>query len=245
MPHETAIAGQGGAWTPLSLGNLAAWYDASAVGCAFEDEAGTDQCEDADGIATLLDQSGFNRHLTQPTASKRLVFRTNQQNGKPALVGIGGDDSLYNAADLIGTGNVTVFVAFKAAGWGGGSLGRIIDNAKALTTVSSNGTFRQYSNGNNSTYSELGSIALNTAYVVCVTRTAFGVTNFFINGELSGNANQLNGTPAAGAQTVFGNNAAGDRGFNGNLYEIGICYSILTAPQIASLTAQLRAKWGI
>jgi hypothetical protein len=92
--------------------------------------------------------------------------------------------------------------------------------------------------------SATSSIALGTPYVVIVTRTSAGVLNFYVNGALSGSANLASGTPAAGTPTYIGNLAAGNRGFDGDIAEVAVIGSILTAQQITNLTQQMRWKWG-
>jgi hypothetical protein len=91
------------------------------------------------------------------------------------------------------------------------------------------------------------SIALGTAYVVIVTRTNAtpGLVNIYLNGILSGSADQDSGNPTAGTPTYIGNSAALTTGFDGDIDEVGIYNSILSATQIAQLNTSLRNKWGI
>lgn len=190
-----------------------------------------------------LDQSASANNFIQTTQSSRLLYVTNAQNGKPVLRGDGLTKSLFNANDLIGTGNVTVFAVIKPRGLGGSNAGRIIDNGKLIIFT---GTYvGAISDGSTLTQSAGSSITLGTAYVIIITRTSAGVVNFYINGAASGTANQASGTPAAGSPTYIGNNVAGTRGFDGDLDEVGIYTSILTTTQIANLTRFLRTRWGV
>ena len=65
------------------------------------------------------------------------------------------------------------------------------------------------------------SITLQKWQHICVTRTAAGIANIYINNVLSGSADQASGTPAAGTTNVFiGNRSAGDRTFDGLIDEV-------------------------
>lgn len=200
-------------------------------------------------VGKWLDQSGNAVNLTQLTQANKLLWRTNQLNSLPALTGDGLTKSLSNATDLIGTGNVTVFAVIKPRGYGGGNLGRVIDNSKMiLMTATTNSQIRVSSDGGSTAAgSAVNSITLGTACVVIVTRTSAnpGLANIYINGVLSGSADQSSGTPAAGTPTYLGNNAGGTRGFDGDIFEVGVYSKILTATQIASLNRYLKLKYAL
>lgn len=196
-------------------------------------------------VSKILDISGNSKNLIQVTQANKLLYVTNAQNGKPVLRGDGLTKSIYNATDLIGTGNVTIFVVIKPMGAGGSNAGRIIDNSKCLLKMNGATQLTFSSDAVAEAASAASSIVAGTAYVVIVTRTSAGVANIYINGVLSGSADQASGTPAAGTPTYIGNNAAGARGFYGDIDEVGIYSGILTVAQITQLTTGLRSKWGI
>jgi hypothetical protein len=199
-------------------------------------------------VSKWFDQSGNAKTMLQTTTSARLMYVTNAQNSKPVLRGDGLTKCLYNANDLIGTGNVTVFAVIKPRGWGGSGVGRIIDNNMLRLSVNlTSARLRVLSDGVYGTmaYSANSSIALDTAYVVVLTRTSAGVVNFYINGALSGVANQASGTPAAGSATYIGNLLAGTAGFDGDIDEVGIVNRILSDSDIQRVTTYLGVKWGI
>ena len=199
-------------------------------------------------VSRWLDNSGNAKTLIQTTQSARLLYVTNAQAGRPVLRGDGLTKNLNNASDLIGTGDVTVFAVVKPRDWGGATLGSILNNARTHLRFSSVGIV-QVSSDNLSTIATSGSssISLGTPYVVIVTRTSAnpGLANIYINGVLSGLADQNTGTPTAGFATYIGNTAAGTRGFDGDIDEVGIVSRILTAVEIGRLNTALRAKWGI
>jgi len=141
------------------------------------------------------------------------------------------DDLITCASDPIGTNACTIVVTFLATGWGGGNTGRILDNGPLFAYLSNTGTLRFRGDGSTEATSGANSIALNTIYRVVITRTTSGATNFHINGNLSGTANQASGTPTAGNQPLtFGNRAASDKGFKGNIRDIEIYVGQVWSP---------------
>ena len=196
-------------------------------------------------VSKWIDRSNAANTLIQPAEANRLMFVTNAQNGKPVLRGDGLTKSIYNAADLIGTGNVTVVMVIKPRGWGGSNIGRIISNGFFILrgNSASGGVLQIFSDG--ATVASSGVVSLTTPYVLVITRTLGGIVNFYINGILSGSANQASGTPSSGNPTYIGNTSAGTVGFDGDIDEIVIAKKILTLPQIISLTRYLRKYWNI
>ena len=139
--------------------------------------------------------------------------------------------------EIIGDGAVTICARIKASGWGENNLGRIVDNGKTVLNISTTNDRVIFSsdNGGTSAVSATNSIVLGTEYTVEVTRNADGsLTNIYINGAISGSADQDSGTPAIGSTNMFvGNNSAGSRTFDGIIDDVRIFNSILTAADIA------------
>lgn len=149
--------------------------------------------------------------------------------------------------DWIGTGAATFSIWAKASRrWGGSNL-RLFDNG---TTYMSLGAITSSSavackivfisdgsadaTGNPCS----GSIPNITGWNnYTATRTAAGLVNFYINGVLSGTANQNTGTPgAATTNLIIGNNAAGTRGVLGNLLSNAMTFNrVLTAKEVENL----------
>lgn len=200
-------------------------------------------------VSKWLDQSGKSANFIQATQSARLLYVTNAQNGRPALVGDGLTKSLYNATDLIGTGDVTVFCVVNPRGWGGANVGRILYNGQFALRVNATNACLNVSSDNLSTSAVTAnsSITLETPYVVIVTRTSAGVTNIFLNGTKSGTDDQSSGTPAGGTNTIIGNSAlsTGTAGFDGSIFEVGIYNKILSASEITRVSNYLKTKYAI
>lgn len=197
-------------------------------------------------ISKWLDSGTSLKNLTQTTQSSRLLYRTNQINGKSVITGDGLTKHLTNASDVIGTGDVTIVAVVKARGWGGTSAGEILDTTTGIFRLVSASSYVQLSrNGATLANSASSSIALNTAYIIIVTSTSAGTTNFYINGVLSGTANQSAGSPSAGGATYLGNRADLTRGFDGDIAELSIFNKILSSAVIKGITNSLRLEYGI
>jgi hypothetical protein len=171
--------------------------------------------------AKWLDQSGNAANFTQATMTKRPAWDSIGINNVPALRFDGVDDAMAKTGDQIGTGDVTVFAVIKANGWGSGNAGRIIETDNSggkfiLSLDSPTSIIKISSDGSTFASSANSAFVLNTSYIVAITRTSSGAVNIYINGTLSGTANQSSGTPVAGtSNTYIGNNAAGNRAFDG------------------------------
>lgn len=195
-------------------------------------------------IAKIIDYSGNNRHVVQTTIANRLLYKTNQLSSKPSINGDGLTKNASYSSDYIGTGNITIATIINPTSSGGGGNGRIIDNSQFVFAVSS----RLYISSDatvTSCQSAVSSISYGTSYAIVITRTSAGVVNFYINGSLSGTSDQSSGTPASGSTIYLSNSSALTRGFDGNIYELFIFNSILSATDIAKMTRYLRIGWGI
>jgi len=139
-------------------------------------------------------------------------------------------------SDWLGVGAVTIAATIYAAGWGE-TAGRVLGNGKTDIYVrSTNSSIALFSDGVTFTTSADNSIQLNTWYRVLVTRTAAGVANFYINGVLSGSADQNSGTPIGGTSNAFiGNREAADRTFDGRIALLEVRDVVLTADEVWAL----------
>ena len=197
-------------------------------------------------VSKIVDSATTPHNLTQTTLAARPLYVTNVKNGWPMRFYNGVNSSLLNAGDLIGTGDVTFVAVIRPDGWGGGGTGRIIDNSQFIFGVTTTNSQLFCGNaGSGNTNSAASSISLGNYYVVTLTRTSAGVINFYINGALSGTANQAGTTPVSGSVTYLGNRAAGDRGFQGMMSSTVIYPKILSASEIQATYNYLKAKYAI
>jgi Concanavalin A-like lectin/glucanases superfamily/Domain of unknown function (DUF2341) len=151
-------------------------------------------------------------------------------NGTSGYVDLGSE----KPSDL--TGDITISAWVNPTSWGENSRGRILSNDQFwLETYGiSNPRLLFTSNASASPTSANDSISLDTWQHVLITRPSAGTdTNFYINGELSGTANQDSGTPVAGtANTFIGNSSVGNRTFDGLIDEVKIFNYLLTTDEI-------------
>lgn len=143
--------------------------------------------------------------------------------------------------DPIGTGAMTCVVIANPRSSGENNTGRIFDNGKCVFYVTP--TNRLGFSSNFSTFINSGTNGVyfdDTFYNLAVTRTAAGVANFYVNGSLSGTANQSSGTPAAATTNLFlGASSAGASTFHGSFIELIIFDTVLTATQIGTLYQEM------
>jgi hypothetical protein len=143
-------------------------------------------------------------------------------------------------SDFIRDTDVTVATWVKFNTYGSGGVGgRIIDNGSFMiyTADEENSAIRVTSD-NQSTYAigDDGDIPLNEWHHVCVTRTFGGVVNIYIDGVLSGDADQNSGIPVVGTSNVIiGNRADSERPLNGYLDKLFIFNRILSLYEIEQI----------
>ena len=83
---------------------------------------------------------------------------------------------------------------------------------------------------------------------VIITRTSTGLVNFYINGILSGAANQVSGTPIAGTTNMFVGAyvpSYADQLFKGQINQVRIIKGILNAQECQQLFDNERHDYGI
>lgn len=235
-------SGGGGAFSPASIPGLLGWYAARL-------ETGLN---DGDAVATFTDQSGNGRNATQPTSTKRPLYKTNIINGKPALLFDNVDDCLQTAAiDLTAINGVTLFAV--VSGITAGALAMIAETSPTAATNS--GAFNLFRQADNTVAaSARGGSSSNFITTATVTTGATVISAVY---DLSLATNEvtvwLNGTsagtrPSNNNQAVnFGNYALnmGSRNngaslpLNGYIAELLIYNSALSAANRQLIEAYL------
>ncbi len=168
------------------------------------------------------------------------------------LIFDGVNDNVDCGADLLGTGAITI------EGWirrdaGAVVFGRLIDNGNTMLYEDSGNFYYRFSSnaGVNVAISAIGSWAVGRVVHIAVTRTAAGVANIYINGQLSGAADQNSGVPVAAATNMYiGNRAVPDRPWTGPMLLLDIYNRILTDQEIRNnylraKTALWRTEYGV
>lgn len=152
-------------------------------------------------------------------------------NGTTSLIDCG--------TQLLGTGDVTVTAWINPTNFGENSTGRIVDNGKLIVSVwDTNDRIVWSSDGaGTNPVSAVNSILATSTHFVAVTRPTGGDNcNCYIDGVLSGTANQDSGTPATGdTNLIIGNKADATRTFNGNITNVIIFNKLLTITQIGQM----------
>lgn len=209
------------------------------------------KCDDNAANKTVADASGNSRNGS--------AYRNTSLWTAAGKVGTGlkfvpaSNDRVDCGADFLGTTALTIAAWINLVSWGGtdggapgGTGGRIILNGKVYFNLSNMGgaygsaTVMFSSNGFTTTPHAANSALTidQTWYHVAVTRTAASpaLTNFYINGVLSGTADQSSGNPAAGTSNVYvGNSSDYGRGFDGTMDDLRIYNTVLSAAEIKAL----------
>jgi hypothetical protein len=191
----------------------------------------------AEGQASRWLDSKGSYNFTNTTLSGFPAYQSNVLNGKPGILFDGVDDRLSNAADLIGTGDVTIAVVIKALS-NGATAGRIIDNGNFSVYVATDALYYGGVGSGASTHTH------GTAEIWIFTRTAGGIYSAYKNGAPM--ASGAGTAVAAGGPTSIGNNNGATRAFDGYMFENPIIYNrLLNGAEIKAVFKYLGAKYGI
>jgi hypothetical protein len=155
------------------------------------------------------------------------------------------NDYIDCGSDIIGTGDVTMGAMVRLENWDE-TIPRIMLNNKCFFVMySTNDRILFTSNASTNAFSANDSIKPGVYNFIVVTRTSAGVTNIYINGELSGSADQSSGTPEAGTiNTIIGYDLA-SRAANSVIDTPFVYGSILTPTQIRELSNNAFARLNV
>ena len=195
--------------------------------------------DDNNALTSVIDYSGKGNTGTaySGTATSTSVLSTSTAMVGRAMSFDGVDDKVdITSGQIIGSGAMTISAWIYPKGWGGNNLGRIVDNGKTIFFVENNIKPLLFSsNGGITVKSPADSaIGLNNWYHVAATRDSIGLTNLYVNGQLSGTANESSGTPINGTtDLIIGSRVAdNNRVFNGLIDEVKIWNYARSAEQI-------------
>jgi hypothetical protein len=136
-------------------------------------------------------------------------------------------------SDILGTGAVSISAWVYPHSAGGNNAGRILTNGKTeLFINSTNNTFSFQSDGSTAVNSANSSWRPTKWVHIVATRNAAGTASMYVNGVLSGSANQNSGTPTAGYWNSIGNNIANTNGFDGIIDNLRIYNRVLTPTEV-------------
>lgn len=150
-----------------------------------------------------------------------------------------------HAAALNGTGGLTIVARLRVDGFGGGpgGLGRIVDKSSSAYLFFVNGVsddLKWISAGGTQISSSSLSLLSAGDVNIAVTCTAAGAVVLYRNNSQvgSGNSGALSGVTAT-SDLIIGNNAAGDRGFNGPFESLFVFPGVLGSSDLAALNTWL------
>jgi len=81
--------------------------------------------------------------------------------------------------------------------------------------------------------------------MIAVTSNSAGVSNFYKNGILSGNANQSGGTPAGGGDTYFGNRLDKTKPLGGLLGDVMVVRGVMPQSEIREWFRRDAWQYGV
>ena len=143
------------------------------------------------------------------------------------------------------TGDLSLIGWIFPLGYGTSNAGKIIDNTKLKIGLSNtNSVLNVSSDGSTVVSGATNGIVIGRWQHIAVTRTSAGVVNIYINGVLSGSANQASGTPASGS-TIYLGAAATSNYFNGRMGDIEVFQGILSQVEIAQKWSSEKSKFNL
>ncbi len=193
-------------------------------------ESGSLNFDVMNNAGTIQDITG-NKTVTNTSVSASAVNKVNvmQFNGSTSKLDLG--------SDFIGTGDYSV------AGWiyARSTDGYILKNGNFYIKTRGGGyDLIYFSGGTTQVSSANSSLFAGQWYHVVATITANGISNIYINGVLSGTANQASGTRVVGSTNI----TIGDT-FDGYIYRLKGYNRILNTTEIQQLFSSQRFLFGI
>jgi hypothetical protein len=235
------IAGGGGGFSPSSLGNLKAWYNASAL----------TGLSNGDTISTWADGSEFGNTLTREGGQVSYVAADSLLNNRPsAAFGGGFMDLNFSAGNTIPSGDsFTLYTVGYSAGTNGtyACMGGPGAWQQMLGFVPYSGTTYCNLNGNNAATKD---IPTNTPVILSYgyqTGTGAGNNLFYVNGSNSG-VTQTDDSETINLNQGFriGARYAYDvLPLLGNVAEVILYLGKHSDEDRGTVTAYLAAKYGI
>lgn len=214
------------AWTPASLPNLVAWYDASDLATITESGG---------AVSQINDKSGNNNHLTQSVAGRKPTTGSRTQNSLNVLDCDGGDLLLAPSMAALAKPLTVLFllkldvVAQKSV------IGKFF-----AVDIGINGSAGRY------LYAQTGNAFNGTAGTSwenwCAVHT--GTASYLrVNGSNGATANA--GTAdLRGGFDVFANGSQGNSP-DGAIAELAFCSVALGSTDLTSWDSYITAKWAV
>jgi uncharacterized protein (TIGR02145 family) len=188
-------------------------------------------------VGTSTDATGNTANNAKLVNMNRATSVVTGRSGQALKFINGANSYVQGTTSLITTGAATACAWIDQSSFVG-TANAIVANTKFIFfTSSTNNTLGLTSDGSTNAVSATNAIVNGVWQYVCGTRSASGVANLYVNGALSGTANQTSGTPAASTfNTDIGikGNAIADY-FAGSISDVRIYGRVLSATEIAQL----------
>lgn len=238
------------AFSPPSIAGLKVWYDLSDITTLFQDSAGTTPvAADGDVIGRMNDKSGIGNNAAQGTTANKPLYKTNIQNGLPALKTDLVNDYMVATLAVSVTNPFTIFVCYNSYGdTTTNNYNRILDtvshsSSRVLFDVgrwkSANDELQVYSGLGN--ISSLG-VSLNNDHITVGVFGSSGLSRVDGVQKDSGDS----GSNTLGSFRMFqAQDSAGVTRFGLYLYEFIVYQGALSAGQIVQVETYLNSKWVV
>lgn len=242
LPVYVVSGSLGASFAPTDITGLMAWYK-SNTGTYTTSAGSTPATADSDPVGRWEDQSGNGRHVTQATAGKRPLLKTNISGGYPAIRTDGTDDWMSGSWSAVAQPITIVACCIPR-----GSL----DDADVLID-GFDSTHRQaiFINSGNFAAFYGGSAAVNTTYRYGLNRPHMPYAVFNGASSIHSTAPDLvSATGNVGAQSSngiwIGSEFAGTnpRFVNVDYLEILVYNSALSQAQLSQIQAYFQSRYG-
>lgn len=231
---------------PSSISGLQLWLDASDSATLFDATSGGSLVAADGSVARWEDKSGNARHATQSNSINRPLRKTNQQNGRDALLFDGTNDMMsFTAISIPGSHSVFQVYQRQIGVQSFGIAGRNSPLSNRYASLwFSDGVLYQLGNDDFTTH---GSSSSLTGYFVVATirvatssislrRNAVNVATVTTGGGVT--------SPASGEWAQIADRTAGNF-HTGNLCELIIYNAALSETNRDLVESHLMNKWGI
>jgi hypothetical protein len=252
--REAEALKRAGTWPTLAPGGVGSglqlWLDASDAQTLYDATSGGSLVAADGGVARWEDKSGNARHATQSTSANRPARKTAVQGGKDVLR-FDGTNDFFSLPSLTTTSSYDSFFVFRrtsqgihsiALGQGGAASGNysawwFSDNV--LYESSTNNSLDFTTHGSAST--------LTGSFLIVTTRTATTSIATRRNGSALATVSSGTGVTnaAGGSWSAVGRGDGNNVTHNGDICEIIIYNSALSATDREAVEDYLIDKWGI
>ena len=145
----------------------------------------------------------------------------------------GADDHIQTTSNFIGTTAISVCMWLLPPSVPAETF---VSNGKLIFGSSSSNRIKLLSDGSTTANSATNSVTNNKWNFICGTRDTSGTANLYVNGTLSGTANQSSGTPTAGIASVrIGGAVTGGGYLIGSIDDLRIYNRVLSVGEIQQL----------